>query len=85
MKVVSMVETAPLAAAPAVPAVVTTAPAAGLNSVQVVTQQAYTFNPERFSEVTDGDTVIPVQNRDCGRGLGWSRLVTTVQVWLVVP
>ena len=55
VKVVTTVETTNQSAAPAVPAVVTTAPAAGLNSVQVVPQPAYTFNPERFSEVTDGD------------------------------
>ena len=78
MNAVNSVETA----SPATPAVLatppaaaaSTAPAAGLNSVQqVVPQPTYTFNPERFSEITDrvGSTtdfwklsmVIPVQ---CG-------------------
>ena len=73
VRVVTTAETAPPAAAPAVPAVVTAAPATGLNSVQVVPQPAYTFNPERFSEVADGDggvidlskfsTVIQVQTQ----------------------
>ena len=59
------------------------APAAGLNSVQVVRQiqqPAYTFNPERFSEITDGDegvtdfwklsTVIPDQTQRLWQGSG---------------
>ena len=58
------------AAAPAVQAVVTAAPAAGPNSVQVAPRPAYTFNPERFSEVTYGgqeflkwSIMIPVQTQ----------------------
>ena len=54
VNVVNTVGTAP-PAAPAAPAVVAAAPAAGVISVQVVPQPAYTFNPERFSETTDGD------------------------------
>ena len=77
VKVVTTVETAPpaAAAAPAVPAVVIAAPAAGLNSVQVAPQPAYTFNPERLSEVTDGvsdfwklSTMIPVQTQRLWQG-----------------
>ena len=94
-KVVAAMETAPapaVAALSAAPAAAAAAPAAGLNSVQVMPQiqPAYTFNPERFSEVTDGDggvtdfwklfTVIPVQTQRLWQGSGWSRLVTTVQV-----
>ena len=59
VKVVTMVETAPpaVAAVPAVPAVVAAAPTAGLNLVQVAPRPTYTFNPEIFSEITDGDRV----------------------------
>ena len=58
------VETAPQAtpSVPAAPALVTTAPAAGLNSVKVVLQPAYTFNHERFLEISDGDGGVTFRN-----------------------